>query len=166
MGRLHPGLVLLQDRNDLFFHMPFAPHRLVPSQDQTPVRRGSIQGGNANRKRLTALRHHECRVDETSSAPLSRSSLATSSTLAAESRRATKPFFSSGGCCGSMCQWPVKRMHSDCFKHTTCRNRLAPSLTVGDVLFRKMVSDAFPLIIRQSNHPKHIPDRIRSPILM
>ena len=35
-------------------------------------------------------------------------------------------------------------------------NRLTASSTVRDVLFRKMVSDASPLIIRQSNHPTFI----------
>jgi hypothetical protein len=38
--------VLLQDRNDLLFRMPLPLHRLVLSQGQTPVRLGSIQGGN------------------------------------------------------------------------------------------------------------------------
>ena len=42
----NPGLVLLQDRNDLLFRMPLALHRLVLSQGQTPVHPGSIQWGN------------------------------------------------------------------------------------------------------------------------
>src|SRR5262245_30946002 len=48
IGRLNPGLVLLQDRNDLLFRMPFALHRLALSQGQTPVHPGSIQRGNVN----------------------------------------------------------------------------------------------------------------------
>jgi hypothetical protein len=31
ISRLHPGLVLLQDRDDLLFRVPLALHRLVPS---------------------------------------------------------------------------------------------------------------------------------------
>jgi len=31
IGRLHPGLVLLQDHNDLLFRVPFALHHLGPS---------------------------------------------------------------------------------------------------------------------------------------
>ena len=46
IGRLHPGLVLLQDRNDLLFRVPLAFHRLVLSQGQTPFHPGSIQRGN------------------------------------------------------------------------------------------------------------------------
>jgi hypothetical protein len=52
VGRLHPGLVLLQNRNDL--RMPLSLHRLVPSQSQTPVHPGSIQWGNVTAIGLSA----------------------------------------------------------------------------------------------------------------
>ncbi len=58
LGRLHPGLALLQDRNDLLFRMPLALHRLVLSQGQTPVHPGSIQSGN-----VTLYRCLSCGMD-------------------------------------------------------------------------------------------------------
>src|ERR1700738_1156413 len=49
IGRFHPGLVLLQDPNDLLFRMSLALHRLVLSKGgQTPIHSGSIQGGNVS----------------------------------------------------------------------------------------------------------------------
>src|SRR5262249_11154281 len=39
------------------------------------------------------------------------------------------------------------------FKNQTRRNRLAAPTAVGNVLFRKMLPDAFPFRIKQSNHP-------------
>src|SRR4029077_4424037 len=55
IGRFHPGLVLLQDPNDLLFRISLALHRLVLSKGQTPIHSGSIQGGNVNVK--TKNRH-------------------------------------------------------------------------------------------------------------
>jgi hypothetical protein len=38
VGRLHPGLVLLQDRDDLLFRMPLPLHRLVLSSGPDSIR--------------------------------------------------------------------------------------------------------------------------------
>ena len=53
----------------------------------------------------------------------------------------------------------------DCFKNATCRDRLASGTTVGNVLLRKMTPDPFPLLVRESNHPIFIADRLRPAIL-
>ena len=45
--RLHPGLVLLQDRNDLLFRSASSAAPSGPFlKGQPPARLGSIQGGN------------------------------------------------------------------------------------------------------------------------
>src|SRR5215471_10542387 len=48
--RLHSGLVLFQDRDDLLFRIPLALHSGLPLQGQTPISHGSIQGGNVTRR--------------------------------------------------------------------------------------------------------------------
>jgi hypothetical protein len=55
IGRLHPGLVLLQDRNDLLFRMPLPLLVWSFPVDQTPGRLGSIQGGNVTTLRQSRL---------------------------------------------------------------------------------------------------------------
>src|SRR5438874_5509125 len=53
----------------------------------------------------------------------------------------------------------------DCFKNATCRNEFASGTTIGNVLLRKMHPDPFPLLVRESNHPTVIADRLRLAIL-
>jgi hypothetical protein len=53
IGRLHPGLVLLQDRNDLLFRMPLALHRLVLSKGQTPIHFDQFKGATSALTLLT-----------------------------------------------------------------------------------------------------------------
>jgi len=38
-------------------------------------------------------------------------------------------------------------------------------VTIGNVLLRKMIPDALPLLVAESNHPTFIADRARSAIL-
>src|SRR5262249_238576 len=42
------------------------------------------------------------------------------------------------------------------FENTSGRDRLASRTSIGDVLFRKMIPDALPLLVCQSNHPTFI----------
>jgi hypothetical protein len=51
------------------------------------------------------------------------------------------------------------------FENTSGRDRLASRTSIGDVLFRKMIPDALPLLVCQSNHPTLIADRLRLAIL-
>ena len=51
------------------------------------------------------------------------------------------------------------------FEHTAGRDRLASRTSIGDVLFRKMIPDAFPLLVCEPNHPTFIADRLRLAIL-
>jgi hypothetical protein len=53
----------------------------------------------------------------------------------------------------------------DCFKNATCRDRLASGTTIGNVFLRKMIPDPLPLLVRESNHPTFIADRLRPAIL-
>src|SRR5262245_22673402 len=102
------------------------------------------------------------------SAPLSRSSLATSvstppqNLIAAPSLKAP------------MCRFVVGialRQHmplctrvenpQDRFKNPTGRDGFASGTTIGNVLLLKMHPDPFPLLVRESNHPTFIADRPR-----
>jgi len=51
VGRFHPGLVLLQDGDDLLFGMPLALHRLVLSSGPDSSSPGSVQGGNVSKQK-------------------------------------------------------------------------------------------------------------------
>src|SRR5215471_17150117 len=51
------------------------------------------------------------------------------------------------------------------FENTSGRDRLASRTSIGDVLFWKMIPDALPLLVCQSNHPTFIADRLRLAIL-
>ena len=51
------------------------------------------------------------------------------------------------------------------FEHTTGRNRFAPRTPIGNILLRKMIPDAFPLLVREPNHSTFISDRQQSTIL-
>ena len=51
------------------------------------------------------------------------------------------------------------------FENTSGRDRLASGTSIGDVLFRKMIPDALPLLVCQPNHPTFIADRLRLAIL-
>src|SRR5262249_27659432 len=51
------------------------------------------------------------------------------------------------------------------FENTSGRDRLASRTSIGDVLFRKMIPDALPLLVCQPNHPTFIADRLRLAIL-
>ena len=53
----------------------------------------------------------------------------------------------------------------DCFQHTTGCNRLTPGTIIRNLLFRKMVPDVIPLLVRQPNHSSFIADRHRPTIL-
>jgi hypothetical protein len=48
VGRLHPGLVLLQDRDDLLFRMPWRFIVWSSLQGQTPIQPGYKRRGNVN----------------------------------------------------------------------------------------------------------------------
>jgi len=45
------------------------------------------------------------------------------------------------------------------FKHAPCRDRLSSRTAIGNVLLRKMIPDALPLLVTQPNHPTFIADR-------
>src|SRR5215471_8965136 len=51
------------------------------------------------------------------------------------------------------------------FENTSGRDRLASRTSTGDMLFRKMIPDALPLLVCQPNHPTFIADRLRLAIL-
>jgi hypothetical protein len=51
------------------------------------------------------------------------------------------------------------------FQHAPGRDRFAPRTTIGNLLFRKMIPDTFPLLVCEPNHPTFIPDRLRPAIL-
>src|SRR5262249_21645933 len=51
------------------------------------------------------------------------------------------------------------------FKHTTRRSRFAPRTSIANILLRKMIPDAFPLLVREQNHSSFISDRQQSAIL-
>src|ERR1700745_2362803 len=51
------------------------------------------------------------------------------------------------------------------FKHTTGRYRFASSTSIADMLFREMMPDAFPLLVREPNHSPLIADRQQPAIL-
>src|SRR5262244_215517 len=51
------------------------------------------------------------------------------------------------------------------FENTSGRDRPASRTSIGDVLFRKMIPDALPLLVCQPNHPTFIADRLRLAIL-
>jgi hypothetical protein len=51
------------------------------------------------------------------------------------------------------------------FKNQTRRNRLTTGTAIGNVLLRKVLPDAFPFRIKQSNHPPFIADRLPPSIL-
>jgi len=53
----------------------------------------------------------------------------------------------------------------DRFKHTTRRSRFAPRTSIGNILLRKVIPDAFPLLVREPNHSTFISDRQQSAIL-
>jgi hypothetical protein len=52
-----------------------------------------------------------------------------------------------------------------CLKHAPRWHRFASRTVVGNVLFRKMFPDAFPLLVAEPNHSTFIADRDRSAIL-
>src|SRR5215475_11623067 len=39
-----------------------------------------------------------------------------------------------------------------CLKHATRRSRFAPRTSMGNILLRKMIPEAFPLLVREPNH--------------
>src|SRR5262249_27766261 len=53
----------------------------------------------------------------------------------------------------------------DSFKHTARRSRFAPRTSIGNILLRKIIPDAFPLLVREPNHSTFISDRQQSAIL-
>jgi len=123
----------------------------------------------------TALRHHECRVDETFFF-IQRAIVAKlvgdihrhspQNLDAAPSPKASMHGFVVGIALRK--HVPLRTGVENpqrCFKHTTRGNRLAARSTVRDVVVRKMVSDASSPIVGQSKHPTFIDDRARSAIL-
>src|SRR5215470_9041775 len=52
-----------------------------------------------------------------------------------------------------------------CLKHAPRRHWFASRTVVGNVLFRKMFPDAFPLLVAESNHSTFIADRNQPTIL-
>jgi hypothetical protein len=53
----------------------------------------------------------------------------------------------------------------DRFEHTTRWSRFAPRTSIGNSLLRKMIADAFPLLVREPNHSTFISDRQQAAIL-
>src|SRR5438132_2397161 len=53
----------------------------------------------------------------------------------------------------------------DRFEHTTRWSRFAPRTSIGNILLRKMIPDAFPLLVREPNHSTFISDRQQTAIL-
>src|SRR5215813_1991808 len=53
----------------------------------------------------------------------------------------------------------------DCFEQTTRWSRFAPRTSIGNSLLRKMIPDAFPLLVREPNHSTFISDRQQVAIL-
>src|SRR5216684_400114 len=51
------------------------------------------------------------------------------------------------------------------FEHTTGRSRFAPRTSIGNILLRKMIPDALPLLVREPNHSTFTSDRQQSAIL-
>ena len=51
------------------------------------------------------------------------------------------------------------------FERMTGRYRLTSRTSIGNMLLRKMIPDALPMLLRQPNHPTFIADRIQSAIL-
>src|SRR5262249_8217742 len=51
------------------------------------------------------------------------------------------------------------------FKHTTRWSRFASRTSIDNILLRKMIPDAFPLLVREPNHSTVISDRQQSAIL-
>ena len=51
------------------------------------------------------------------------------------------------------------------FQHTAGRYRFASRTSISNVLLRKMMPDALPLLVRQSNHSAFITDRLQPTIL-
>src|SRR4029077_7287714 len=51
------------------------------------------------------------------------------------------------------------------FEHMTGRNRLTPWTSIGNLLLRKMLPNALPLFVRESNNFAFIADRQQSVIL-
>jgi hypothetical protein len=47
---------------------------------------------------------------------------------------------------------PCVENPQDRFEHTTRRSRFAPRTSIGNILLRKMIPDAFPLLVREPNH--------------
>ena len=69
---------------------------------------------------------------------------------------------------------PVTKPVSHCpqLRMAECRSRFgclgdwfSTRPTIGNVFFRKMLPDAFPLLVREPNHPTFIADRLRETIL-
>ena len=52
-----------------------------------------------------------------------------------------------------------------CFEHAPRRNRFASGTTVGNMLLRNMIPDAFLVVVAEPNHPTFIADPVRSAIL-
>src|SRR5262249_19429787 len=57
------------------------------------------------------------------------------------------------------------RNPQDRFEHTTRWSRFAPRTSIGNSLLRKMIPDAFPLLVREPNHSTFISDRQQAAIL-
>jgi DDE superfamily endonuclease len=53
----------------------------------------------------------------------------------------------------------------DCFEHTTRWSRFAPRTSIGNSVLRKIIPDAFPLLVRELNHSTFISDRQQAAIL-
>jgi hypothetical protein len=49
--------------------------------------------------------------------------------------------------------------------YTAARDRFSPRTSIRNLLFRKMLPNAFPLLVREQNHPPLIADRQPSAIL-
>ena len=132
-----------------------------------PLTLGQIDCGPTRYVRLWRARH-----SSSSSAPLSRSSLATSV------KNPTQNLVAAPSLKASMHSFVVRvalRQHvplRTCienpqhrFQHMTGRNRLASRTPIGNMLLRKMLPNAFPLFVRQQNHSSFIADRQQQGIL-
>src|SRR6266403_494583 len=118
--------------------MPF-PRFVAPISDPPPLAMTNV----------ASMKH-----SSSFSAPLSRSSLATSvSTRRKTSSRQQVPLR------------PCVENPQHRFEHTTGRNRFAPRTSIGNFLLRKMIPDALPLLVPEPNHSTLLSDRQQSAIL-
>jgi hypothetical protein len=82
-----------------------------------------------------------------------------------KSENAVAQFCSSGSSAAACAMRANVENPQDRFKHTTRRSRFAPRTSFANILLRKMIPDAFPLLVRKPSQSTFISDRQQSAIL-